>query len=162
MRAWGERRRARRSGAVLPADPRHSGCGGAAYADRGFSARAGRGDRRPGIARASAAPPGAAPRQTGGVGMAASPLRFEKPPARGLDPRALRREFPIFTAHPDLVFLDSGASAQTPGAVSDGVAEFYGTGYANVHRGVYRLSARSTGRFEAAREKVRAFLNAAD
>src|SRR5712671_5695620 len=163
MCAWGERRRARRGSAVLPADPRHSGRGSAAYADRGLSARAGRGDRRPGIARAPAAPPGAAPRQTGGVGMAASPLRIDKQaPVRGFDARALRREFPIFTAHPDLVFLDSGASAQKPRSVIDGIAEFYGTDYANVHRGVYQLSARSTDRFEAAREKVRAFLNAAD
>src|SRR6266404_5641519 len=94
--------------------------------------------------------------------MAASPLQIEKPTVRGFDPRALRREFPIFTSHPDLVFLDSGASAQKPRSVIDGLAEFYRNDYANVHRGVYQLSARSTDRFEEAREKVRAFLNAAD
>src|SRR5207302_23584 len=44
----------------------------------------------------------------------------------------------------------------------DGIAEFYRSDYANVHRGVYSLSARSTDRFEEAREKARAFLNAAD
>jgi cysteine desulfurase/selenocysteine lyase len=58
------------------------------------------------------------------------------------------------------VFLDSGASAQKPRQVIDGIAEFYRSDYANVHRGVYRLSARSTDRFEEAREKVRGFLNA--
>jgi cysteine desulfurase/selenocysteine lyase len=94
--------------------------------------------------------------------MAASPLRIERPPARGFDPCAVRREFPIFTSHPELVFLDSGASAQKPRSVIDGIAEFYRTDYANVHRGVYSLSARSTDRFEEARETVRAFLNAAD
>ena len=94
--------------------------------------------------------------------MAASPLRFEKATVRGFDPRAVRREFPIFTTHPELVFLDSGASAQKPRAVIDGIADFYRTDYANVHRGVYSLSARSTDRFEEAREKARAFLNAAD
>jgi len=95
--------------------------------------------------------------------MAASPLRIDKQaPVRGFDPRALRREFPIFTKHPDLVFLDSGASAQKPRAVIDGIADFYRTDYANVHRGVYSLSARATDRFEEAREKARAFLNAAD
>jgi cysteine desulfurase/selenocysteine lyase len=82
--------------------------------------------------------------------------------AGGLDPRRLRREFPIFEHNPGLVFLDSGASAQKPRQVIDGIAEFYRTDYANVHRGVYQLSARSTDRFEEAREKVRAFLNAAD
>ena len=43
----------------------------------------------------------------------------------------------------------------------DGVANFYRTDYANVHRGVYRLSAKSTELYEKARERVRAsFLNA--
>jgi cysteine desulfurase / selenocysteine lyase len=79
-----------------------------------------------------------------------------------LDPRRVRRDFPIFENNPGLVFLDSGASAQKPAAVIDGVAEFYRRDYANVHRGVYRLSARSTELYEEAREKVRRFLNAAD
>jgi cysteine desulfurase / selenocysteine lyase len=82
--------------------------------------------------------------------------------AGGFDARALRREFPVFERNPGLVFLDSGASAQKPRQVIDGIAEFYRSDYANVHRGVYRLSQRSTDHFEAAREKVRAFLNAAD
>ncbi len=81
---------------------------------------------------------------------------------RGFDPRTLRREFPIFANNPDLVFLDSGASAQKPRAVIDRIADYYRTDYANVHRGVYRLSARSTELYEEAREKVRRFLNAAD
>ena len=80
----------------------------------------------------------------------------------GFDPRQLRREFPIFTNNPDLVFLDSGASAQKPSSVIDRVADYYRTDYANVHRGVYRLSARSTELFEQSREKIRRFLNAAD
>jgi cysteine desulfurase/selenocysteine lyase len=83
-------------------------------------------------------------------------------PRLALDPSAIRRDFPIFANNPGLVFLDSGASAQKPAQVIDGIAEFYRTDYANVHRGVYALSARSTDRFEEAREKVRAFLNAAD
>jgi cysteine desulfurase / selenocysteine lyase len=78
------------------------------------------------------------------------------------DPRKLRREFPIFANNPDLVFLDSAASAQKPRTVIDCMADYYRTDYANVHRGVYRLSARSTELFEEAREKVRRFLNAAD
>ena len=80
----------------------------------------------------------------------------------GFDPREIRREFPIFANNPGLVFLDSGASAQKPATVIDGVADYYRTDYANVHRGVYRLSARSTELFEEAREKARRFLNAAD
>jgi cysteine desulfurase / selenocysteine lyase len=87
----------------------------------------------------------------------ATPLRR---PRGAFDPRAIRRDFPIFERNPGLVFLDSGASAQKPAAVIDGVAEYYRTDYANVHRGVYRLSARSTELYEAARETARRFLNA--
>jgi cysteine desulfurase/selenocysteine lyase len=79
-----------------------------------------------------------------------------------LDARAVRRDFPIFEANPGLVFLDSGASAQKPRQVIDAVADYYRTDYANIHRGVYRLSARSTELYEAARETVRRFLNARD
>ena len=89
-----------------------------------------------------------------------TPLR--QAPLGTLDPRAIRRDFPVFERNPGLVFLDSGASAQKPAAVIDGVAEYYRSDYANVHRGVYSLSARSTELYEAAREKVRRFLNAAD
>lgn len=94
--------------------------------------------------------------------MAAVPSRSGEPERARLDPRRLRREFPIFERNPGLVFLDSGASAQKPRQVIDGIAEFYRGDYANVHRGVYKLSARSTDLFEEAREKTRAFLNAAD
>jgi cysteine desulfurase/selenocysteine lyase len=83
-------------------------------------------------------------------------------PRAALDPQALRHEFPVYRNNPGLVFLDSGASAQKPAVVIDGVAEFYRRDYANVHRGVYQLSQRSTDHFEAAREATRAFLNAAD
>jgi cysteine desulfurase/selenocysteine lyase len=80
----------------------------------------------------------------------------------GLDPQAIRRDFPVFENNPGLVFLDTAASAQKPRAVIDGVADYYRRDYANVHRGVYRLSARSTELYEEAREKARRFVNAAD
>ena len=70
-----------------------------------------------------------------------------------LDVAALRRQFPVYENNPGLVFLDSGASAQKPACVIDGVAEFYRRDYANVHRGVYSLSQRSTDHFEEARER---------
>jgi cysteine desulfurase/selenocysteine lyase len=82
--------------------------------------------------------------------------------AQKLDPRRVKRDFPIFARNPGLVFLDTAASAQKPAVVIDEVAEFYRTDYANVHRGVYRLSARSSERYEGARETVRRFLNAPD
>src|SRR5579872_3386637 len=95
--------------------------------------------------------------------MSVAMLRSGDTAAGGtLDARRLRREFPVFERNPGLAFLDSAASSQKPRQVIDGIAEFYRSDYANVHRGVYRLSERSTDRFEEAREKVRAFLNAAD
>lgn len=78
------------------------------------------------------------------------------------DPRRIKRDFPIFANNPGLVFLDSAASAQKPEAVIERVSNFYRTDYANVHRGVYRLSTRSSELYENARETVRRFLNAGD
>ena len=76
------------------------------------------------------------------------------------DRRRLREDFPIFGAHPELVYLDSGASAQKPQAVIDRVSRFYETGYANIHRGVYGLSAQATEDYDATRRTVARFLNA--
>ncbi len=60
------------------------------------------------------------------------------------------------------MFLDSAASAQKPSAVIDAVRRCYETEYANVQRGVYYLSQRATENFEAAREKARVLLGAAE
>ncbi len=60
-----------------------------------------------------------------------------------------------------LVYLDSGATAQTPVSVIDTIARYYREENANVHRGVYGLSERATDAYEGARSKVRRFLNAA-
>jgi len=89
-------------------------------------------------------------------------MNWSEPRGNTYDPRELRRAFPIFAHNPGLVFLDTAASAQKPSVVIDGVADYYRSDYANVHRGVYGLSARSTDRFERARRTVRKFLNAAD
>ncbi len=78
------------------------------------------------------------------------------------DVEAARRDFPIL-ATPVVhgrAFLDSAASAQKPVQVIDAVRRCYEAEYANIHRGVYELSALATKNFEVARDKVRAFLNA--
>ncbi len=56
-----------------------------------------------------------------------------------------------------LVYLDSGATAQTPVSVIDTIARYYREENANVHRGVYGLSERATDAYEGARSKVRRF-----
>ncbi|HZT53821.1 MAG TPA: SufS family cysteine desulfurase, partial [Gaiellaceae bacterium] len=80
-----------------------------------------------------------------------------------LDPRALRRDFPIFEQEvhgKPLAFLDSAASSQKPRQMLAAMSRFYETSYANVHRGVYELAERATEALEHARERMRVFLNA--
>ncbi len=79
------------------------------------------------------------------------------------DVEAIRRDFPILSREvygKPLVYLDNGASAQKPRAVIDAVTHAYENEYANVHRGLHFLSNAATDAYEAARETVRAFLNA--
>src|SRR5450432_711003 len=60
-----------------------------------------------------------------------------------------------------LIYLDNAASAQKPKAVLDRIQHAYTSEYANVHRGLHYLANAATEAYEGAREKVRAFLNAA-
>lgn len=81
----------------------------------------------------------------------------------GYDVDLIRRDFPALALKPygrDLVYLDNAASAQKPRAVIDRIARAYETEYANVHRGLHYLANAATEAYEAARESVRAFLNA--
>ena len=76
----------------------------------------------------------------------------------------IRADFPILAEkirNKPLVYLDNAASCQKPDAVIDAISDFYRHDYANIHRGVHTLSVRATDKFEAAREKVRVFINAA-
>ncbi len=93
--------------------------------------------------------------------MTAQPKIIE---AATFDPVAARADFEILSKPvygKPLVYLDSAASAQKPRQVLDTMRDFVTSEYANVHRGVHYLSAKATERYEAARETVRRFLNAA-
>jgi cysteine desulfurase/selenocysteine lyase len=81
------------------------------------------------------------------------------------DVTAVRGQFPILERQINgkpLVYLDSAASAQKPEAVMAAMTHATRTAYANVHRGLHTLANETTEAYEAARERVRAFLNAAD
>jgi len=81
------------------------------------------------------------------------------------DVQKVRADFPILrtTVHgKPLVYLDSANTAQKPRAVIEKEREVYEGYYANVHRGVYQLSARAEEAFEGARVTVQRFLNAPD
>src|SRR5262245_47914632 len=82
----------------------------------------------------------------------------------GLDTTRIRADFPILarTVHgKPLVYLDNAATTQKPQSVLDAVATYFKQTNANVHRGVHELSARATDQYEAARERVRRYFNAA-
>ncbi len=88
---------------------------------------------------------------------------MEHAPAKAYDVEAIRKDFPILSKTvygKPLVYLDNGASAQKPQLVIDAIAHAYSNEYANVHRGLHFLSNAATDAYEAAREKVRRFLNA--
>ncbi len=81
-----------------------------------------------------------------------------------LDVAAIRADFPALdqVVHgKPLVYLDNAATTQKPRAVLDAMQRYYEQDNANVHRGVHALSERATEASEGAREKVRAFVNAA-
>ena len=71
----------------------------------------------------------------------------------------LKADFPVLDS--GVHFLDSGASSQKPIPVLDAMDRFARTSYANVHRGAYKLSVAATDAYEAARNRVAAFINAA-
>lgn len=81
-----------------------------------------------------------------------------------MDIQAIRNDFPIlarkiYEKYP-LVYLDNGATTQKPLCVLDAMREEYLNVNANVHRGVHYLSQQATDLHEAARERVRQFINA--
>jgi cysteine desulfurase / selenocysteine lyase len=80
-----------------------------------------------------------------------------------LDVAAIREDFPILTEEvygKPLVYLDNAASAQKPKQVVERMLHATYHEYANVHRGLHYLANAATDAYEAAREAVRAFLNA--
>lgn len=77
--------------------------------------------------------------------------------------RRISDDFPILATKVNgkpLVYLDSAATAQKPQIVIDAVNELHTTCNANIHRGIHHLAERTTEHYEAAREKVRKFINA--
>lgn len=77
-----------------------------------------------------------------------------------LDPQHIRKDFPIYESQPDLVYLDSAATALKPKAVIDAMNEYYFEYSANAARGLYPLAERATIALNVARETVARFLSA--
>ena len=74
----------------------------------------------------------------------------------------IKKNFPIFTSNPDVVYLDSAASAQKPQSVIDAMNDFYCNSYANIHRGLYNWSENASILYDDVRAKVAKFIGASD
>ena len=78
--------------------------------------------------------------------------------------RDFRQDFPVLARRMNgkpLAYLDNGATTQKPAAVIKAAADYYNMFNANPHRGAYELSIQATDVYEAARAKVKRFINAA-
>ena len=72
--------------------------------------------------------------------------------------KMFKSDFPIFQNHPELVFLDSAASAQKPKCALDAMINFYTHSYSNVHRGNCEIAGQATELYENARQVVAEFI----
>jgi cysteine desulfurase / selenocysteine lyase len=84
--------------------------------------------------------------------------------SRSFEVGEIRRDFPILQERVNgrpLIWLDNAATTQKPQSVIDRLSYFYAHENSNVHRAAHELAARATDAYEAAREKIRRFLNAA-
>jgi len=72
----------------------------------------------------------------------------------------VKENFPIFANNPGLVYLDNAATTQKPQSVINSIVEYYSKFNANVHRGLYPLSDKSTQLYEEARQIVADFIKA--
>ncbi len=79
----------------------------------------------------------------------------------GLAPLEIRQQFPLFFHHPELAYLDNAATTQKPRMVVEALTAFYEKQNANIHRGIYGLSARATQQYEQVRAKIAEWLGAA-
>src|SRR5436309_4467092 len=81
------------------------------------------------------------------------------------DIQKIREDFPVLSQTVNgkpLVYLDNAASSQVPQVVIDRGSKYLREEHSNIHRGVHYLSQHATTAYEAAREKVKRFINAPD
>ena len=81
------------------------------------------------------------------------------------DVEKIRQDFPVLSQTVNgkpLVYLDNAASSQVPQSVIDRTSKYLAEEHSNIHRGVHYLSQNATTAYEAAREKVKRFINAPD
>lgn len=80
-----------------------------------------------------------------------------------MDIKKIRDDFPILQQNvhgKPWIYFDNSATTQKPQSVIGTIDELYSACNANIHRGVHYISEQCTERYESAREKIRAFINA--
>lgn len=77
-----------------------------------------------------------------------------------LNPKKIKKDFPIFSNQPDLVYLDSTATSLKPLSVIDKEHEYYTKYSANIFRGIYKISEKATEEYESVRVKIAQFIGA--
>lgn len=91
---------------------------------------------------------------------------MQKQFAQAFDIDSVRADFPILHqfhhGEVPLIYLDSAASSQKPFQVLDAMDTYYRSIHSNVHRGIHKLSEAATEAYEGSRNKIKAFINAAN
>ena len=78
--------------------------------------------------------------------------------------REIRQDFPALRQQiygKNLIYFDNGATSQKPQMVLDAIQQYYSKDNANIHRGVHHLSQKATNEYEASREFIQRYINAA-
>lgn len=99
------------------------------------------------------------------VSASSTTLREAGPASNSVSLGQLTRpDFPILHQKinngSNLVYLDNAATSQKPISVLKALQDYYESYNSNVHRGIHYLSAKATEKYEQAREKIAAFINA--
>jgi cysteine desulfurase / selenocysteine lyase len=93
-------------------------------------------------------------------------MTIDQPQVAVFDINKIRRDFPVLDRQVrpgiPLVYLDSTATSQKPIQVLEAMDEFYRMSNANIHRGIHTLAEEATLAYESARERIAAFIGAAD
>ena len=73
-----------------------------------------------------------------------------------------KKDFPIFTKNPSIVYLDSTASSQKPSYVINSIKDYLENDYSNIHRWLYDIAINSEKLYFDSKKKIANFLNAPD
>ena len=71
---------------------------------------------------------------------------------------SFKKDFPIFTNNPNLIFFDSTSTTQKTSYVIDCIKKYLEHDYSNIHRGMYDIAINSEKLYKKSKEIVAKFL----